>query len=182
MRTDGEISTNSYEVNCTGDTPVIKAMRENKVEIVKLLLESPHVNRNVRDIFGQSLHTLAKSDAARDLIISQRLVDTDQGSNIPLYVRYQGLRTRFLSSHPESVVKIDTFIAPFIKEHGIKTIGKRKIEKIKTFESFFQELENGLLISPEKRKLHLFIKIVEYVKNQQTTPACCNPVTPMCIK
>ena len=170
------------EVNCTGDTPVIKAMRENKIKIVKLLIQSPHVDGNVRDIFGQSLYALAKSDTARDILLSQRHVSIDQGSNIPLYVRYQGLRYRFLRTNPGGVFKIDTFIGPFIKENRIKAISKRTIDKIKTFEDFLQELEKGLLISPEKGKLHLFIKIVESVKNNQLTPVCCNPVTPMCLK
>ena len=171
------------EINKTGETPTIKAMRDDKIEIVKTLIESPKVDQNVKDIYGQSLLTLAKTEAVRDLILNhQGPVSSDHGSNLPPYVRYMGLRTRFLTSHPDDVVNVKCFISQFINEHGQRIISKRTLDRITTFEACLQELEKSLVICPEKGKLNPFLRIVEFVKIQQTTLDCCNPVTLMCLK
>jgi len=78
--------------------------------------------------------------------------------------RYDKLKQELLRQVPDSAVDISPYKELFKKKQGIKVISKRKMETVTTLSQFISELENHLLIFPEKQGIKQFCKVVEHIK------------------
>ena len=78
--------------------------------------------------------------------------------------KYDKLKEELLSKVPDSAVDISPYKELFKKQQSIKVISKRKMETVNTLSKFLSELENHLLIYPDKQGIKQFFKVVEFVK------------------
>jgi len=78
--------------------------------------------------------------------------------------KYDKLKEELLSKVPDSAVDISPYKELFKKQQSIKVISKRKMETVNTLSKFLSELENHLLIYPDKQGIKQFFKVVEFIK------------------
>ena len=155
---------NWNEKNKIGDTPILTAMRENKTVIVRVLQQIPQVDINVIDIYGNNLIMMAKQRNNKELMkLFEGKVTENQ--TFKKTISYQELRAKLLGSISESItINVDEFKQQFRKQFGNKTINKRRMERIKNISDLLDELENQLLIFPERRGVCHFLHLVEFIQ------------------
>jgi len=69
-----------------------------------------------------------------------------------------------LNKVPDAAVDISPYKELFKKQQSIKVISKRKMETVTTLSQFVSELENHLLIFPDKQGIKQFFQVVEFIK------------------
>ena len=77
---------------------------------------------------------------------------------------YRQLRDELLNSIRDQEVDITGLKAEFAARGGRKVISRRRLEAIRSMSQMIKECEHHLLISPDKRGIEYFKKLVEFVK------------------
>ena len=77
---------------------------------------------------------------------------------------YRQLRDELLNSIRDQEVDITGLKAEFAARGGRKVLSRRRLEAIRSMSQMIEECEHHLLISPDKRGIKYFKKLVEFVK------------------
>ena len=79
------------------------------------------------------------------------------------YSAYIALRDELVNLVPDQKVDITEFKRQFVIMNRRMVISRRKMDSIKTMSQMIKELENHLLISPDKNGIEYFQRIVEFI-------------------
>ena len=147
------------ERNQLGDTPVMTAIRNNKTEVVKFLINYPKVDKSLRNTQGQSLFLLAKQKNNEELmeLFSHHILLNEMTS-------YIHIRDKIIKTIPEKVVNIQKYIEEFNERKlSSNSVSRRKGQKIRSVADFLNELENNMTICKEKGKVRELLKLIQFV-------------------
>ena len=79
------------------------------------------------------------------------------------YSAYIALRDELENLVPDQKVDITEFKRQFVIMNRRMVISRRKMDSIRTMSQMIKELENHLLISPDKNGIEYFERIVEFI-------------------
>ena len=153
----GKIDWN--ERNNIGITPVMTALRNNKIEVVKFLLNHSMVDKSLRDTQGQTVFLLAKQKKNEELM--KLFFENVPSDDLTSYVN---IRDKLIKNIPDNGVNIQKYIEKFNERKISKnTISRRRGSKIHTVGDFLKELENDLTICQERGRVMELLKLAQFI-------------------
>lgn len=157
MEKTGKIDWN--ERNNIGNTPIMTALRNNKIEVVKFLLNHPKIDKSLRDTQGQTLFLLAKQKKNEELM--KYFLEYVPLNDLTSYVN---IRDKLIKNIPDNGVDIQKYIVEFNgRKISKSTISRRRGSKIHTIGDFLKELENDLTIWQERGRVRELLKLAQFI-------------------